>query len=158
MFTLYRIGEHVNDIFGIHYLCQFGASCIGMCTIVFVITQVKTMDELIDQAHLIICVIMLALQIFIPCFYSNRLTGNSHQLLESLYTCNWPEQSTKFKSSLIIFMQRAHLPFRFSTYKGVFEIKLATFVSVSTPQYLDLERNSLPFFSSPRFANLHTRC
>lgn len=102
-----------------------------MCTIVFVITQVKTMDQLIDQAHLIICVFMLALQIFIPCFYSNRLTSNSHQLLESLYTCNWPEQSAKFKTSLIIFMQRAHLPFRFSTYKGVFEIKLATFVSVS---------------------------
>lgn len=102
-----------------------------MCTIVFVITQVNTVDELVDQMHLIICVVMLAGQIFIPCFFSNRLTDNSHQLLESLYNCEWPEQTARFKTSLIIFMQRAHLPFRFATYKGVFEIKLATFVSVS---------------------------
>lgn len=72
----------------------------------------------------------LALQVFVPCFFSNILHVKSGLVLESLYACNWINQSMRFKSTLVIYMQRAHRPIRFTTYNGVFEINLQTFVKV----------------------------
>lgn len=40
-----RIAKHVNRMFGVHYLFQFGACCIGLCTIVFIITQVELSNK-----------------------------------------------------------------------------------------------------------------
>lgn len=130
IFCLHRICAHVNGIFGVHYLCQFGACSIGLCTIIYVLTQVSSAAELLAQEPLIACAVLLALQVFMPCYFSHSLQLRSMQLLDNLYACNWLERSTRFRRMLVICMQRAQRPMRFTTFLGVFDINLETFVKV----------------------------
>lgn len=85
--------------------------------------------------HLIICLVPLGLQVFVPCFFSNMLHVKSQQLLDCLFACNWIERSRRFKTTLLMCMLRANRPMRFITYLGLFEIDLATFVAVCKTAY-----------------------
>lgn len=68
-------------------------------------------------------------QIFVPCFCANIVTHHSELLVRRIYDSNWMDQSQRFKTSILIFVERAKrsiVPMA----GGLFEIGLPIFVSV----------------------------
>lgn len=69
-------------------------------------------------------------EIFMPCYYGSMLQVKSEQLLVGLYRSNWMPQSRKFKSSMLIIGQRAMQPIIPLVGGGLLALALPTFVAV----------------------------
>lgn len=80
---------------------------------------------------MILDIIGQALQVFVPCYFGSILLEATKQLSLDMYNSQWPDQSTKFKLSMLILSERLSKPVTLYANKKVISISLPTFVSVS---------------------------
>jgi len=73
-------------------------------------------------------------EIFIPCFFGEKLIHSSDKLSTTLFHSQWPESSKKFKHSLKIFMENSKKPIKITCGK-VFDINLKTFMAICNGAY-----------------------
>lgn len=73
--------------------------------------------------------VCMTYQISIPCYFGSIVKVKSERLPQYLLESNWIEQSKSFKSSVMIFGERAKRPIT-PFAGGLFAVGLPTFVSV----------------------------
>jgi hypothetical protein len=87
----------------------------------------------IDQVSLLITEFLVlsiaTFMIFLPNFTGQQVISESEKLNQSLFNYLNLKKNKKFKSSLIIFMERLKRPSKVAAF-GVFPINLETFLSI----------------------------
>lgn len=87
----------------------------------------------------------LTLQIFTPCYCASTLTDKSDRLPGSIFYSRWWEQTKRFKSSMLIFTERAMKPI-VPKAGGLFAVGLPIFVSVIVKFIFNMPAGNLKFF------------
>lgn len=121
---------------------QFGISGVTLCATTFQLS-VLDMSEFSVNQKIITLIAMLSyllsvmVQIFMPCQSASEVTDNSERLPYFMFQCNWLEQRPHFKSSMLIFAERAMKPI-IPMAGGLFQIGLPRFVTVSIQKIIGL--------------------
>lgn len=137
----------MNKQFAVHYFIQFSANTLGICFLIFVLSQVSllectsnTLYYTLSQTHdknMLVFFGMISLllvgQIFVPCFCATLISTRSEGLSRGLYFSNWTRLTRKDRaitSNLILMQGQLMQPMQFETWGEVFSISLPTFVGV----------------------------
>jgi hypothetical protein len=83
---------------------------------------------------MILFMIPMSLQMFLPCFISTELTVASEKLSMNLFHLNWMGESKMFKKNMQIFMQNSRKPMRIVVLK-IFHLSLESFVAILNSAY-----------------------
>ena len=95
----------------------------------YIYLQISIMqDPLRFLSHFQFAIIM-ALQIYLPCYYANEVTINSNLLTNHVYNSNWLDSSVSRRRDLILFMEFVKRPVKF-TAGSFFEVGLPIFSKV----------------------------
>jgi hypothetical protein len=78
--------------------------------------------------------LLISLQIFATSLYGNQITLESEKLSESLFNSIQNQQTTKFKTSMIIFMENLKKPIKVQAFE-VFSIDLENFLKIINMAY-----------------------
>lgn len=79
---------------------------------------------------IVLYIVGMIFEILMPCYYGSIIKAKSEKLPERLFASNWVEQSKQFKSSMLIFGERALRPI--APFAGaILPLALPTFVSVT---------------------------
>ncbi|KAM0734596.1 Odorant receptor Or2 [Formica fusca] len=73
-------------------------------------------------------------QIFIYCWFGNKVKSKSIQLADSVFQVEWPMLSNSLKKDLLIIMQRAIIPIEFTT-AHIISLNLDSFVALLKTSY-----------------------
>lgn len=122
--------ELLNSIISLQYFLQFGMSIAVVCGSEFKLMSLDPLDDPVEYVNVVLYVLGLIFEIFLPCYIGSIVMAKSKQLLPAVYESNWIEQSTVYKASLLIFGERAK---RVIAPKagGLFALELPMFVSAS---------------------------
>jgi hypothetical protein len=78
--------------------------------------------------------IPLTLQILLPCYFATTMTIASERLSASLFDSNWNIEPQKFKTTMMIFMERSKALVKFKSF-GFFEVNLEKFLYIMNSVY-----------------------
>jgi 7tm Odorant receptor len=78
--------------------------------------------------------IPVVLEIFLPCYFGNKLTLASSNLSTSLFHSNWIVENESFKKTVKIFMENTKKDLKISAF-GIFDVNLASFSRIGNGAY-----------------------
>lgn len=125
-----RIGDMLNDLFGLHYAIHFCLSGLVICVTAFQLSVGQPLQNPSQFAFNCEYLFCMSIEIFMPCYYGSCLTLQSDEMTVQLYRCDWLRQSRRFGTAMGLVMQRSQRPVRMWTYQKLFAIQLSTFVGV----------------------------
>lgn len=125
-----EFSELLNTVISLQYFMQFGMSISVMCGSEFKLMMLDPMEDPFAYLTVVVYVLGLVFEIFLPCYIGSIVLAKSQQLLPAVYESNWIEQSVEYKTSLLIFGERAKRPIA-PMAGGLFALELRTFLSVS---------------------------
>ncbi|XP_043661317.1 odorant receptor 2a [Drosophila teissieri] len=117
------VGEWIRDLMRVHRLreiiqrvlsgacmAQFACSAAVQCTVAMHFLYMA--DEHDHTAMIISIVFFLAvtLEVFVICYFGDRMRTQSEALCDAFYDCNWVEQLPKFKRELLFTLARTQRP------------------------------------------------
>lgn len=91
--------------------------------------QLSPIEDKGETINIIIYLVCLIIQLYIPCYFASQLTARSQELSGSIFHSKWWTQSKRFKSSLVIFAERAARPIEPKA-GALFMVGLPIFVKV----------------------------
>ncbi|KAL0116260.1 hypothetical protein PUN28_011237 [Cardiocondyla obscurior] len=106
---------------------QFMASMMIICSNLYQLTK-STLNT--DHFSLIMYTCCMLTQIFIYCWFGNKVKLKSLQLTDSIFQMEWPLVDNNIKKSLLIIMKRSMEPIEISTVY-ILTMNLDSFVTVS---------------------------
>lgn len=92
--------------------------------------QVSISENPSQFCTLILAVIVMTLQIFVPCYCGNEIILSSGALNNAIYNADWIQCSPKMRKYLIIYMEMLQVPVKVRA-GNFFEIGLPVFVKVT---------------------------
>ncbi|XP_011882841.1 PREDICTED: odorant receptor 46a, isoform A-like isoform X2 [Vollenhovia emeryi] len=110
---------------------QFMASTTVICCNLYQLSQSSLNVNSIGIFGFICC--MLA-EIFIYCWFGQKIKSKSIQLTDSIFQIKWPMLSISVKRNLLIIMQRALVPIEFSV-AHIINMNLDSFVALLKTSY-----------------------
>ncbi|XP_018403363.1 PREDICTED: putative odorant receptor 92a [Cyphomyrmex costatus] len=110
---------------------QFVASTFVVCSNLYQLTRTKLIMDFIAFFSYTICVLV---QIFIYCWFGNKLKLKSLQLVNSIFEIEWIALDHKTKMSLLIIMTRAMKPIEFNS-AYILNMNLDSFVALLKTSY-----------------------
>ncbi|XP_018365428.1 PREDICTED: odorant receptor 46a-like [Trachymyrmex cornetzi] len=110
---------------------QFMASMMIFCSNLYQLTK-STLNA--DHFSLILYTGCMLTQIFIYCWFGNKVKLKSLQLLDSIFQMEWPVVDNSVQKSLLIIMKRAMIPIEISTVY-VLTMNLDSFVTLLKTSY-----------------------
>jgi hypothetical protein len=125
--TLIRLCKNLEKIYSASILTNILASSIIACLLGFHITENVSNDILFEFSA---ALIVAFAQIFLLCFYGNKLTAASEDVAKAAYDSGWHEiQNKSVKKGFVLMMQRSQRP---TVLKGLkfIAVSLATFTTV----------------------------
>ncbi|KAJ8974557.1 hypothetical protein NQ317_007328 [Molorchus minor] len=124
----FQFASEVTFLFTYSILGQFIVSVIIICITLFEITLLPWGS--LKFFSLILYQLCMLLEIFLLCYYGNKVIVESMELTKCAYHDDWIDCSTKFKRNLLFFMTRSQVPLKL-TAGGFFTLSLDTFVKAS---------------------------
>ncbi|XP_025265983.1 odorant receptor Or1-like [Camponotus floridanus] len=110
---------------------QFLVSTFVVCSSLYQITKMVLSAYQISLITYVLCILA---QIFIYCWFGNKLKLTSIQLVNSIFEIEWITLDNKIKKSLLIIMNRAIIPIEFiSAY--LLNVNLDSFVGLLKTSY-----------------------
>lgn len=98
-----RFYKKMSEAISATSLVLFLTSSINIVSsVVNIVYYTDTTFNLIFRSQLMIC---YAMQTVLSCYYGSEFEVNIFKVTESLYSCNWYEQSKLFKKDLCVFLQ-----------------------------------------------------
>ncbi|XP_012528082.1 odorant receptor 46a isoform X2 [Monomorium pharaonis] len=110
---------------------QFLASTMVMCCNLYQVTK-SSLNA--NNLWLIMFTNCILTQIFIYCWFGNKVKLKSLQLIDSIFQMNWPILDNSVKKSLVIIMKRAMIPIEISTI-FILTLNLDSFVALLKTSY-----------------------
>ncbi|XP_067633306.1 odorant receptor 59a-like [Eurosta solidaginis] len=129
---LYKMLNTIQDIISLPMFLQFTVTafniCISMAALLFFV------DALFDRLYYFAYFISMPLEIFPTCYYGTAFQSNLDNLHIAMYSCNWVDQTQKFRKHMILFCERSLKQHRVIA-GGIVPIHLDTFVSTCKGAY-----------------------
>lgn len=119
------------------YALYVSATYSVYCTILYVISYHPLFLQLnenfimlITVISYVVCVLYMVFMVFL---HANDLTYESVAIADRIYDLNWYEQSTQFKTCVLLFMTRSQRPIQLRA--GIYPLTLPTFVQLIKASY-----------------------
>ncbi|XP_012060024.1 PREDICTED: putative odorant receptor 85d [Atta cephalotes] len=110
---------------------QFVASTFVVCSNLYQLTRTKLIVDFIAFFAYTLCILV---QIFIYCWFGNKLKLTSLQLVDSIFEIDWIALDLKTKKSLLVIMTRAMKPIEFNS-AYILNMNLDSFVALLKTSY-----------------------
>lgn len=126
------VREHPHSLYGHIFFesceCQQHKIAIYFKSLAFV--QASPLNEpQVFLKYLSYCMPML-LEIFLPCYFGSEILTNSQELLTSIYHSNWTVTNKRYKTMMLIFVERTKKSLSVSAVRVV-QLNLETFTRVN---------------------------
>lgn len=92
--------------------------------------QTNTSADTVMLAYYLCFSATMLNEIFLPCFFGTELTSTNDETSTAIYSSNWPDQSAKFKKTMIIFVEYLKRP-RIMMSGKIFTLTLFSFLTVN---------------------------
>ncbi|XP_011705258.1 PREDICTED: odorant receptor 94b-like [Wasmannia auropunctata] len=151
-----RFARMVNKSFTQIIGFQFMASTMVTCSNLYQLTK-STLNA--DHFSLIMYTTCMLTQIFIYCWFGNKVKLKSLQLTDSIFQMEWPFVENSTKKGILIIMKRAIIPVEISTIY-ILTINLDSFVTLLKTSYsvynvlVQVHEYMLYFFSMWQFMDI----
>ncbi|XP_051169009.1 odorant receptor 4-like isoform X2 [Leptopilina boulardi] len=129
---IHSIGENVNKQFGAVIFVQFFASMVTLCVIIYNLSKMSLSNG--DSWMMITALCSYTFQIFIYCFYGDKVTEKSLDIGMSVYFVNWDEFTINMKKSLVTIMMQTTRPIKL-TAASIIVMSIETFVKIIKSAY-----------------------
>ncbi|XP_072754209.1 uncharacterized protein [Anoplolepis gracilipes] len=129
--SIFQFANLVNTRFSQIIGFQFITSTLIICSNLF---QLSKSSMSADNIALIIYTCCMLTQIFIYCWFGNKVKVKSIQLADSVFQADWPMLNNNIKKELLIIMQRAIVPIEFTT-AHIISLNLDSFVALLKTSY-----------------------
>ncbi|XP_014470127.1 PREDICTED: uncharacterized protein LOC106742051 [Dinoponera quadriceps] len=126
--SIFKLARKINAKFTQIIGFQFVVSTLIICSNLFQLSK-STMSA--DNIELIVYTCCMLTEIFIYCWFGNKVKSKSLQLAENVYQTQWPALSNSVKKSLLIVMKRAIVPIEIVT-AYILPLNLDSFVAFMT--------------------------
>ncbi|KAH8292856.1 hypothetical protein KR044_001175, partial [Drosophila immigrans] len=139
-----RLHLIIQKILSVACLAQFMCSAAVQCTVAMHFLYVADSKDLSAMILSLVFFSAVTLEVFIICYFGDRMRSQSEELLNAFYACNWTDQSRRFKRNLIFTLVRTQRP-SYILAGGYIAVTLETFLQV---QLLPSPNSSLIIRSS----------
>ncbi|KAH8386562.1 hypothetical protein KR093_001207, partial [Drosophila rubida] len=127
--NILRLHAIIQEILSIACLAQFMCSAAVQCTVAMHFLYVADSQDLSAMVLSLVFFAAVTLEVFIICYFGDRMRSQSEALLNAFYACNWMDQHARFKRNLIITLVRTQRP-SYIFAGGYIAVTLETFVQV----------------------------
>ncbi|XP_067626204.1 odorant receptor 94a-like [Eurosta solidaginis] len=115
-------------------LIQIMFSSFVLCFSAYRLQKIRFLENPTQFSVLILAVMVMTLQIFLPCYFGNEIILSSGALNSAIYKADWIQCSPKIRKYLIIYMEMLQMPVKIRA-GGFFEIGLPVFVKTINNTY-----------------------
>ncbi|XP_061396632.1 odorant receptor 94a-like [Musca vetustissima] len=133
-----RMSKQCESIVSYPVLAQILLSALVLCFSLYRLQNVNFFDDPGKFAYLVQYAVCMTFQIFLPCYYANKLTVESLRLMDSAYNCNWMEMALPDRRIILLYMQYLNRPVVLRTGK---------FFDIGLPVYTKTMNNAYSFFA-----------
>ncbi|KAI4483709.1 hypothetical protein M0804_007969 [Polistes exclamans] len=130
-YQIYQIANKVNETFSITIFAQFFISSIVLCLSMFELLKNDLLS--IEFFALVIYLSTLLVQIYIFCWYGNKVKLKSSHVAVAFAESDWTSLNSHSKKLILIVMQRAAKPIEFVS---------AYFITVNLDTFMNLIKTS----------------
>ncbi|XP_036329785.1 odorant receptor 94a-like [Rhagoletis pomonella] len=116
------------------FLIQIFCSSFVLCFSAYRLQKVHMLENPSQFLTLLEAVLIMVLQIFIPCFYGNEIITYSSDLNNAIYSSNWTQCSPRIRKYLVIYMEMLQRPVRVRA-GNFFDISLVVFSKTMNNTY-----------------------
>ncbi|KAM8721705.1 hypothetical protein ACLKA7_007557 [Drosophila subpalustris] len=127
--NILRLNEIIQEILSIACMAQFVCSAAVQCTVAMHVLYVVDSNDLSTMMLSLVFFMAVTLEVFLICYFGDRMRTQSEALLDAFYACNWMDQMPQFKRNLIITLMRTQKP-SFIYAGSYIPVTLETFVQV----------------------------
>ncbi|KAH0947009.1 OrE15CTE, partial [Eciton burchellii] len=120
--SIFVCAHSLNNDFGTIIAVQFIVSTMMICSNLYQMAK-----STVDYFSLLLYTSCILIQIFIYCWYANKVKLKSVQLVDNIFAIDWLALDRKITSGLLIIMNRAAVPIEF-TCVYVISMNLDSFV------------------------------
>nr|XP_012230606.1 PREDICTED: odorant receptor 46a, isoform A-like [Linepithema humile] len=128
---IFEFAKLVNIRFSLIIGFQFMASMMVICSNLYQLTKSALSP---DHVPLIMYTSCMLTQIFIYCWFGNKVKTKSVKVVDSIFQMEWSILNNSIKKSLFVIMQRALIPIEIST-AYILTLNLDSFVSLLKTSY-----------------------
>ncbi|XP_036328400.1 odorant receptor 94a-like [Rhagoletis pomonella] len=129
-----KLSESCEIFVSFPFLIQIMCSSFVLCFSAYRLQKVSIFENPSQFCTLILAVIVMTLQIFIPCYCGNEIILNSGALNDAVYHAEWVQCMPKMRKYLIIYMEMLQKPIKVKA-GNFFEIGLPVFVKTMNNTY-----------------------
>ncbi|EDW43960.1 odorant receptor 2a [Drosophila sechellia] len=107
---VHRLREIIQRVLSVACMAQFVCSAAVQCTVAM---HFLYMADDHDHTAMIISIVFFSavtLEVFVICYFGDRMRTQSEALCDAFYDCNWVEQLPKFKRELLFTLARTQRP------------------------------------------------
>lgn len=131
---LLNLCDKLEDIYSVTFMLVVFVSSMILCFFIF---KISTVSDITAPAYcfLISCAVLVEGQVWLLCFYGQKLIDSSESLTDGIYICDWESSGDiKFMKQFILIMIKAQKTTRF-TAMGFVDISLVTFEKVCLDKF-----------------------
>ncbi|KAM7348097.1 odorant receptor 94a-like [Cochliomyia hominivorax] len=135
---LKRMSRSCERIISYPICAQILLSAFILCFSLYRLQNINALEDPVSFLSLVQFVMAMILQIFLPCYFSNKLTTESSLLLNSIYNSKWYEMSPHNRKLILMFMQYLQEPVI---------LKAGYFFHIGLPIFTKTMNNAYSFFA-----------
>ncbi|KAH8373819.1 hypothetical protein KR200_004985 [Drosophila serrata] len=110
LILIYRLRSIIQRILSAACMAQFACSAAVQCTVAMHFLYVVDDNDLSAMILSIVFFAAVTLEVFIICYFGDRMRSQSEALCDAFYACNWVDQLPKFKQDLLFTLARTQRP------------------------------------------------
>jgi hypothetical protein len=128
---IHQINKKVSDMFSIVFLVRGILTCILICSTTFSLFAISD-TAIITQFTAYTCYIFV--QLFIPCYFGNRIIEMSSRILSSIGHSEWMLEDKEYRQLVKIMLEFAKKPMKITSF-GLFDMDLENYAWVCRSAY-----------------------
>lgn len=129
-----EINKKIQEIFSTIIMTQALVSAVVLCTTIVTMTNVELKTNFALFAELFVYMLVMTLQILLPCYYGNEVKLSSDKLSQELFHTDWYGESNEHKKVVKMFMECNKKPSTIRAFRE-FDIDLKIFTFTCNTAY-----------------------
>ncbi|KAH8324985.1 hypothetical protein KR074_007158, partial [Drosophila pseudoananassae] len=110
LMLVHQLKNIIQRILSVACMAQFACSAAVQCTVAMHFLYVVDDNDLSAMILSIVFFVAVTLEVFIICYFGERMRTQSDALCDGFYACNWVDQLPVFKRNLIFTLARTQKP------------------------------------------------
>ncbi|XP_016938811.2 odorant receptor 2a [Drosophila suzukii] len=110
LMRVHQLRKIIQRILSVPCMAQFACSAAVQCTVAMHFLYMADDNDLTAMIISIVFFTAVTLEVFVICFFGERMRTQNEALCDAFYACNWVDQLPKFKRELIFTIARTQRP------------------------------------------------